>query len=194
MTTRGLWVRWSWRDLRRRWAQVFAIALVIALGTGTYAGLLSTGAWRTQSNDASFARLHIHDLRVSLGEGTTVAEGTLDRLARGIPHAAAITGVRERLVMPTQVGGPRGLLVPGEIVGSAIGPATAVDTVSRSAGRPLSAADDGQPVAVLEQQFATENHLPPSGSLQLSGNTSVRYVGEGQSPEYYLVSGRQGAL
>jgi len=194
MTTRGLWVRWSWRDLRRRWPQVFAIALVIALGTGTYAALLSTSAWRTQSNDASFAQLHIHDLRVSLGEGTTMPEGTLARLARGIPHAADLTGVRERLVVPTQVAGPRGLLVPGEVVGSAVGPATAVDTVSRSAGRALTSADDGQPVAVLERQFATKNDLPADGVLRLSGNTAVRYVGQGQSPEYFLVSGRQGAL
>jgi putative ABC transport system permease protein len=194
MTARGLWVRWSWRDLRRRWAQVFAIALVIALGTGTYAALLSTGAWRTQSNDASFAQLHIHDLRVSLGEGTTVAEGTMTRLARGIPHAGDLTGIRERLVVPTQVAGPRGLLVPGEVVGSAVGPATAVDTVSRSAGRTLTGGDDGQPVAVLERQFATKNDLPPDGVLRLSGNTVVRYVGQGQSPEYFLVSGRQGAL
>ena len=37
----GLWLRWSWRYLRARWLQVFAIALVIALGTGSYAGLLS---------------------------------------------------------------------------------------------------------------------------------------------------------
>jgi len=194
MSTRGLWLRWSWRDLRRRWAQVFAIALVIALGTGTYAGLLSTGAWRTQSNDASFARLHVHDLRISLGEGTTVAEGTLARLARGISHADALTGVRERLIVPTQVAGPRGLLVPGEVVGSATGPATAVDTVSRSAGRALTAGDDGRSVVVLERQFARKNHLPSAGTLRLSGGSVVRYVGQGQSPEYFLVSGRQGAL
>src|SRR5512142_1478278 len=124
MSSLALWLRWSWRDLRARWAQVFALALVIALGTGTYAGLLSTGAWRTQSNDASFALLHVHDLRIALGEGTTVAEGTLARVARGIPHASALTGVRERLVVPTQVAGPAGLLVPGEVVGSAVGPAT----------------------------------------------------------------------
>lgn len=194
MAGRGLWVRWSWRDLRRRWPQVAAIALVIALGTGTYAALLSTSAWRTQSNDASFAQLHLHDLRVSLNEGTTVPEGTLARVARSIQHMAALTGIRERLVVPTQVAGAGGLLVPGEIVGSAIGPATAVDTVSTSAGRSLTSADDGRPLAVLERQFATKNKLPAAGNLQLSGDTAVGYVGQGQSPEYFLISGRQGAL
>ncbi len=193
MTSRRLWVRWSVRDLRRRWAQVAAIALVIALGTGTYAGLLSTSAWRTASNDASFAATHLHDLRVTLNEGTTVPEGTLARLATRIPHAADITAARERLVVPTQVAGPGALLVPGEIVGSALGPNAAVDTVTISHGAGLVAADDGQPVAVLEQQFADKNKLPVTGTLGLSGGTAVRYIGRGQSPEYFLVSGRQGA-
>ena len=40
----GLWLRWSWRDLRARWLQVLAIAMVIALGTGSYAGLSSVTA------------------------------------------------------------------------------------------------------------------------------------------------------
>jgi putative ABC transport system permease protein len=65
----ALWIRWSWRDLRRRWLLVAAIALVIALGSGTYASLLSTSAWRTRSNDASFALLHTHDIRVALPQG-----------------------------------------------------------------------------------------------------------------------------
>ena len=69
MSSRVLWLRWSWRDLRARWAQVCALAAVIALGTGSYAALLSTSAWRTQSNDASFALLHTHDLRVALAAG-----------------------------------------------------------------------------------------------------------------------------
>ena len=77
-----LWLRWSWRDLRRRWTAVVAIAAVIALGTGTYAGLLSTSAWRTQSNDESFAMLDVHDLRVELPSGTTfsVRLGQMARL------------------------------------------------------------------------------------------------------------------
>lgn len=46
-----LWLRWSWRDVRSRWVQVGALALVIALGTGTYAALLSTSGGDRQSND-----------------------------------------------------------------------------------------------------------------------------------------------
>ncbi len=39
-------LRWSWRDLRARWLQVAAIALIIAIGSGTYSGLTSVSAWR----------------------------------------------------------------------------------------------------------------------------------------------------
>src|SRR5262250_1413284 len=107
MTSRMLWLRWSWRDLCARLAQVFGLALVIALGTGTYAALLSTSAWRTQSNDASFALLHVHDLRVALAPGSMVPDGSLQAVARGLPHAAEVAGARERLIVPTQVAGPR---------------------------------------------------------------------------------------
>ena len=42
MSSRVLWLRWSWRDLCARWAQVCALAAVIALGTGSYVALLLT--------------------------------------------------------------------------------------------------------------------------------------------------------
>ena len=53
------WIRWSWRDLRRRWLQVVATALVIAIGTGLYAGLGGMREWRESSNDLSFAQLRL---------------------------------------------------------------------------------------------------------------------------------------
>jgi putative ABC transport system permease protein len=194
MSTGTLWLRWSWRDLRRRWSLVAAISLVIALGTGTYAALLSTSAWRTQSNDASFSLLHVHDLRIGLAEGSTVAEGSLVRLVRSIPHAAALAGVHERLVAATQVAGPNGLLVPGELLGTDTAPGPAADSVSVAAGRPLRPADDGQATVIVDRAFAKANHLPLTGNLQLSGARLVDYVGQGQSPEYFLVSGSQGTL
>jgi putative ABC transport system permease protein len=66
-----LWLRWTWRDLRGRWLLVTVIALVIALGTGMYAALLSTSAWRTRSNDASCALLHTHDLALLIAFNST---------------------------------------------------------------------------------------------------------------------------
>ena len=62
----GFWLRWSLRDLRQRWLLVLTLALVVALATGVGAGLGSMETWRMRSNDASFALLRMHDLRVSL--------------------------------------------------------------------------------------------------------------------------------
>src|SRR5689334_6950112 len=162
MTSRALWLRWSWRDLRARWAQVFALALVIALGTGTYAALLSTSAWRTQSNDASFALLHTHDLRVALAQGSTVRQGSLLALAARLSHAADVTGARERLIAPTQVAGPKAVLAPGELVGTGPGPGPAVDAVHVSAGQGLPTATgtgtSGRlPAVILDRGFARQN-------------------------------------
>jgi hypothetical protein len=96
-------LRWSWRDLRTRWPPVAAIALIIALGTGTFAGLGSTAMWRRQSNDASFALARMHDLRVTLPEGATVDEATLSTAIDQLPHADSVTARAERLVGSTQV-------------------------------------------------------------------------------------------
>ncbi len=52
-----IWLRWSWRDLRSRWVQVAAIAVVIAVGTGLFSGLRSMNDWRGLSNDASYATI-----------------------------------------------------------------------------------------------------------------------------------------
>ena len=46
----ALLLRWSWRDLRSHWAKVVAIALVIAIGTGGYAGLTSTAGVSTAAS------------------------------------------------------------------------------------------------------------------------------------------------
>jgi putative ABC transport system permease protein len=194
MARTRLWLRWSWRDLRRRWVLVGAIALVIALGTGTYAGLLGTSAWRRQSNDASFALLRTHDLRVALPQGGRTTQGRLAALVDGIPHSQDVTGARERLIVPTQIAGPGGLLVPGELVGTATRPGPAVDDVWVSAGRTLTAADDGLTRVVADQAFATKNGLPVTTALTVSGGRRLEVVGRGQSPEYFLVTGAQGGM
>lgn len=193
MSSRVLWLRWSWRDLRARWAQVCALAAVIALGTGSYAALLSTSAWRTQSNDASFALLHTHDLRVALAPGSTVRQGTLLALARGLPHAADVTGARERLIVPTQVAAPKGVLGPGELVGAGSGPGPAVDAVHVSAGQRLPATSAGLPAVIVDRGFARQNGLPDSGMLRVAGGAGVRYTGIGQSPEYFMGGGGGGS-
>ena len=115
----GLWLRWSWRDLKSRWIQVAAIALVIALGTGSYAGLSSVTEWRRASTDDGYARLNMHDLRVELAQGSTVPQGSLLAVAAALGEGV-VDRAEERLVLPTQVDAStpdQAILVPGSIYG-----------------------------------------------------------------------------
>jgi putative ABC transport system permease protein len=186
MSSRLMWLRWSWRDLRQRWVLVLAIALTVAIGTGAYAGFSGTADWRTRSYDASHAKLQMHDVRVALTKGTTAPAGALRKLVAGIPSADRVTGVAERLTVATQVAASRGgreVLVAGRLVGVPAG--TAVDRVHVYEGRPVTAGESGSPVAVLERTFARHYDLPSSGTVRVSGGTRVRYVGQGTAPDYF---------
>jgi len=186
------WLRWSGRELRRRWVQVTVIALIIALGTGVQAGLGSTSDWRQRSYDASYAMLRMHDLRVRLGEGSFVPSGALVDALEGMRHPAWVAVAEERLIVSTQVDASTSgqtVLVPGRIVGVDVadgGPV--VDGIWLTGGRALTDADDGSPVAVLEGHFASHYDLASAGSVGLPGGLAVDYVGTGYAPEYYVVA------
>ncbi|WP_163553117.1 ABC transporter permease [Candidatus Frankia alpina] len=197
MTSPGLWWRWSLRELRQRLLLVVAIAIMIGLGTGLYAGLTSSSHWRRQSYDASYARLNVHDLRVAVGAGATVAQGRLAAVVRSLPSAAAVTGDVERLVLPTEIDASRPghtVLSRGELVGIDLTARPPVDAVSVARGRGLVPADQGRDVGILDRTFALANHLPPSGTVRTSGGGQVHYVGQGQSPEYFILPGEQPGL
>ncbi len=185
------WLRWSGRDLRRRWVQVTVIALIIALGTGVQAGLGSTSDWRKRSYDESYALLHMHDLRASLEAGSYVQAGALRQALAKIPHPEWVVRAEERLIVPTQVDastGSRAILVPGRVVGVEVsdgGPV--VDGIHVTDGRALRPSDDGRPMAVLEAHFASHYDLPASGRIVLPGDVPLGYVGAGYSPEHYMV-------
>ncbi len=168
-----------------------AIALVIGIGSGLYAGLGSMAAWRKQSNDASFALLHAHDLRVSLSEGSYARAGELASIARAIPRPQRIALAQERLIAPVQVDASRRgrtVLVPGRLVGEPAVPGVLVDGIAVERGRGLEAADAGRPVAVLESNFAEHYGLPASGRVRISGGRTIAYLGQGRSPEYFIVT------
>ncbi|MEX2256281.1 MAG: FtsX-like permease family protein [Acidimicrobiia bacterium] len=195
---RSLWLRWSWRDLRARWVQVAAIAFIIALGSGLYSGLSSTGAWRQVSYDASFAELHMYDLRVVLSQGSYVGANELVDTARSIPASGSLRAIEPRLIAPTQVDASfdhRTILVPGRLVGVDVasgGPR--VNAISASRGRTLRADDAGSRRAVIDYHFAKRHGLPVPGQVRVSGDTTLTTVGQGLSPEYYLVTGDRGNL
>ena len=104
-----------------------AIALVLAIGTGIYSGLGSLENWRKASNDASFAALNAHDLKISLPEGGRAPGGSA---AEGGRVAARLRTrsrrVSERLIVPTQIEisrpGEEPLVTGGQLVGSELGP------------------------------------------------------------------------
>ena len=98
-----MWMRWSARDLRSRWVQVTAIAMIIAVGTGMTAGLGSMSVWRRASYDASYALLNHFDVRVELAEGSVAPEGALLDAAAPLVERGWVVEAEERLSVPTQV-------------------------------------------------------------------------------------------
>jgi putative ABC transport system permease protein len=194
----ALWLRWSLRDLRARWVQVCAIAAIIAIGTGLYAGLSSTSAWRKVSYDASYARTRMYDLRLALSTGSYVDAAELAAVARSIPHADSVRAADARLVVPTQVDastGGRTILVPGRIVGVDVGRGgPSVNTIPVTGGRPLTAADATTGDVVLDTHFAKHYHLPARGTVRVGRADPLHYVGLGLSPEYFMVVGERGNL
>ena len=174
-----------------------AIAFIIALGSGLYAGLSSTGEWRKVSYDASFERLNMYDLRVVLSSGSFVDAASLGDTAATIPSASSIRAAEPRLVVPTQVDAStdrRTTLVPGRLVGVDVadgGPHVASVEVER--GRDLTAADAGKRRAVVDLHFANRLDLPVPARIEVSGG-ELDVVGYGLAPEYFIITGDQGNL
>ena len=190
-------LKWSWRDLRSRWVQVAAIAIIIAFGTGLFSGLRSMNIWRGMSNDASYEAVNTFDLRVQLGAGSFAERG---ELLRTLEEAASesVSDAEERLVLPTQVSvqaGGETVIVPGRLVGVDVsddGPR--INRLHPELGRALAASDSGQNSIALERNFGKFYELPESGQAVLSGNVEVRYVGQVLSPEYFFVITPEGGL
>jgi len=186
-----LLLRWSWRDLRKYWVKVVAIALVIGIGTGAYAGMISSTNWRRDSNHASVELLNMYDIRFELVGDGHLPKGELAAALAGIPNADWIEFADERLVRPTQIDASTGdetILVPGEIVGvdlSAGGPN--VGRWNVEAGSPLTADSAGEPKVLLEYGFIRHNDLPDTGTVVVSGNETLEYVGGATTPEFFMV-------
>lgn len=197
-----LWLRWSWRDLRARWLQVAAIAVIIALGAGTYTGLSSQNQWRRTAYDASFDALAVHDLRVRAADGTFVDQGQFLAAIETLGERSRVVSAEERLVVRTQVdtvdADGETVLVPARIVGvdldgagGTVGPR--IDKIHVASGRSLLREDDESRAVLLDSHFADHHGLEATGSLIL-GDGAVEYVGTGYSPEYFLISGESGSL
>ena len=149
--------------------------------------------WRESSNDLSFAQLAYHDLRVDLSEGSYVRAGRLERALSDAPragHRARRGGAHDR----AHAGGrlARGAHRAG--AGPDRRHATGVPRVDRAMGR-APAERSGPGDARTRQSRCSTSRSPvttdcrpraPCASPRLG---TVRYVGQGLSPQYFLVSG-----
>ena len=181
-------LRWALRDAKARWVQVAGIALMIAIGTGLYAGLSSVTQWRIASNEASLDLTNMYDLRARLAGDGHLPQGSLEEIARSI---GGVEAAEERLIAETQVevstdDGP--IFVPGRIIGVDLsngGPY--VNGVEVIEGRQISDEEMGQRVVLMERNFGVYYELPAQGELRLGDGVPARYVVHAVSPEYFIV-------
>ena len=209
MKARGprFWLRWSWRDLRRRWPLIIAIGLLLAGGVGLAAGLGSMRDWRVDSNDASFGALNVHDLRIEAEEGSFAPAGSLLKAVRAIPEAEAIASASERLIVPTQIsmtsGTGRPVVTPGQMIGVETGPereldgvavtGPAVDSIAVETGEGLNGRGPAA-VGMLDPTYAEANDIDLPARADLAGGGTIEIVGLGYSPETFVVQGPGGAF
>ncbi|MCB0876856.1 MAG: ABC transporter permease, partial [Solirubrobacterales bacterium] len=207
MSGARFWARWSYRDLRGRWPLILAIGLLLAGGVGLAAGLASMRDWRIASNDESFSRLNVHDLRVEAEQGSYAPTGSLARAAARIPDADSIVAASERLIAPTQIdasaasGGT--VITPGQVIGVETGPSRTVagvtvtgppvDSIAVADGhglRPVS----GRPAGILDPQYAEENGIGVPARITIAGGKEIDVAGLGNSPETFIVIGPGGSF
>jgi putative ABC transport system permease protein len=180
--------------------QVTVIALIIGIGTGAYSALGSTATWRRESNDDSFAQLHMYDLRVTAAEGATAPTGDMVAVLDSLPDPSIVAVAEERLILPTQVDAStedEAILVPGRIIGmdlTAGGPHVNAVDAAAGGGRPLTESDRGNDAVLLERNFADFYDLTAGRTIQLSGDQGVRAVGIALAPEYFFVITEEGGL
>jgi putative ABC transport system permease protein len=186
-----LW-KWSLRDLREHWMQVLGISIVIALGVALYSSLGSTVPWRLISFEKSYEVLNTFDVRLELTPGSYLDAGRLEQTVRSIPHGDWIRQVDLRLRVPTSIDASTSgqtVLVSGEIIGvdlSQGGPQ--VDKLHITSGRGLQAGDGGQPVCVVEHNFADYYGLEPGDrAIRISGGETLQPVGVGMASQFFMV-------
>ena len=131
----------------------------------------------------------MHDLRVSLVEGSTAPEGALRAALARSGASRDVAAAAERLVAPDpgrRLHG-RAARSSSPAASSARRRGAAVDTLELRAGgcRPRSAA---QPSRARAQLRAPSTTCRPRAQLTLAGGRRVRYAGQVLAPEYFIVT------
>jgi putative ABC transport system permease protein len=163
---------------------VVAIAAIIALGTGIYAGLGSTSVWRLQSLDASFSRLLAHDIEVTPIPGFSAPQDELLGAVRSAGNPGeSVTEVRLVADLPVRAGEDGKIPAAGVVVGVDLARPVVIDRWKLVSGRSLGPGDAQGSAVLLDEHFARAHHLPSSGIIDIAG-TPVRYVGTALESEY----------
>ena len=142
----------------------------------------------------------MYDLRVRAADGVDAATGEMLAVLDTLPDPGIVAAAEERLVVSTQVDASTDeetILVPGRIVGMDLsdgGPHVNAVDVKEGHGRNLTAADAGEPVVLVERNFADFYDLPPDGTIRVAGDREVRTVGIAMAPEYFFVMTEEGGF
>lgn len=188
----ALTLKWTWRDLKARWIQVAVIALVVAVGTGMYAGMMSMSQWAETSYDASYEATNLYDVRATLAPGSLAPTGTL---AGAVEDIHEVVTAEERLIVPVQIDAStpdETIIVRGLMIGASVD--AEINTVSVLIGRSLTPAEAGSASVVLERNFGAYYGLPSSGTITLAGGNEIDYVGQAVAPEYFIVQPPDGGF
>lgn len=191
----GFWFRWSMRDLRARFLQILATAIIVALGTGVYAGFGGQQRWRESSYDASFAQLNMFDLQLSFTDGNFVDKASIAAL---LDDFDGIKVYESRLVVPTLVevqSDGENSFVQGQLVGIDIHATQPhISDIYTTMGRKFNDPDSGLNVAIVDGHFARFYDYEAGDTLKISGRTALEVIGAGVSPEYFQIIPPNGIL
>ncbi len=95
---RNIFTTETLRSITHSWGRFLAIAAIVALGTGFYAGLRMTAPDMNEAADEFFDGTHLMDIRVVSTLGLTDAD--IDAL-RGVEGVAAVMPAYETDVVAT---------------------------------------------------------------------------------------------
>lgn len=162
------------RDLRRRTAQVAAIAVTVLLGVLLFVASFDSFRNLESSYQRTYSRLHFADFTADGGDSARVADAV--RHAPGVARVA----VRTHTDVPMTIGGSKLL---GRVVGLPDGPT--VNEISLTAGQLPDPAHPDQ--VVVERHAAQTFDLRVGSGLRLFDGTTwhtVTVSGIAWSPEY----------
>lgn len=176
MTSNRVLIKKILRDLRRRAAQVAAIAVTVLLGVLLFVASYDSFRNLETSYQRTYSRLHFADLTASGGDPARIAAAV-----RGAPGVARVA-VRTQADTPLSIGGAKLL---GRVVGLTASGPTAVDEISMAAGQLL---DTAHPDAVVVEHHAAQTFgLHVGSELRIFDGTAWHQVtvsGIAWSPEY----------